>query len=44
MVGAIPAILPGRIAAMVAALGWNWLFPAIRKADRIEAELTPVAP
>src|SRR5262249_32800817 len=43
LVGAIPAILLGGIAAIAAALAWNWLFPAIRKADRIEAELSPAA-
>jgi MFS family permease len=43
LVGAIPAILLGGAAALAAALAWNWLFPAIRKADRIEAEPIPTA-
>jgi hypothetical protein len=40
LVGAVPAVLLGGIAALTAVLAWNWLFPAIRRADRVEAEVS----
>ena len=43
LVGAVPAVVLGGVATIVIAFAWGWLFPALRRVDRLE-ELRPTEP
>lgn len=38
-IGGVPAVVAGGGIALLCALGWAWLFPAVRKADRLDEAL-----
>lgn len=38
-IGGVPAVVAGGAMALGCAIGWGWLFPAVRKADRLDDTL-----
>jgi hypothetical protein len=42
--GAIPAAVLGGVGTLVVVSLWIWLFPSLRRADRLDAVHPPVAP
>ncbi|MDF2115843.1 MFS transporter [Roseiarcaceae bacterium H3SJ34-1] len=39
VIGGVPTVILGGVLAMLAALSWIWLFPAVRRTDRLEDTL-----
>ncbi len=33
--GTVPAVVLGGVGTIAIVLGWNWLFPSLRKVDRL---------
>jgi MFS family permease len=38
-IGGVPAVVTGGVLAVLAAVSWIWLFPAVRRADRLDDRL-----
>jgi MFS family permease len=38
-IGGVPAVVAGGSLALLAAIAWTWLFPAVRQADRLDERL-----
>ena len=39
VIGGVPTLIFGGMVAMLAALSWTWLFPAVRRTDRLDDTL-----